>query len=106
MEEIVHQFMVLAEREDFTPVIVFLPESGELAGYDDGDPPRYAKFKKKLQESYASADLIMADVYEEELEVGPFMTRAGCHPSEYGNKIIARAVHRAIADRVAQLKAK
>lgn len=105
-EEIVRRFVALSRQENFTPVIAFLPESGELQNYRDGDPAKYDEFKRRLIGTYPPSELIIVNVYDEEFDPDRFMTRAGCHPSEYGNRIIAGAVYRAVADRVLDMKSR
>lgn len=104
MWELVRQFVALGEQEGFMPVVAFLPESGELEGYRDGEPPRYERFKKRLIRHYGPAELTTLDVYEETFRPDDFMTKPGCHASAYGNRITAQAVHRAIAPLVERLK--
>lgn len=105
-EEIVRRFVALSKQESFTPVIAFLPESGELQYYRDGAPAKYANFKQRVRETYSPSKLTIVDVYDEEFDPEQFMTRPGCHPSEYGNRVIADAVYRAIAGRVLELKSR
>lgn len=104
--EILRQFVILSKREDFTPVVVFLPESGELQYYQDGKPAKYEKFKQQITKTYSPSELIVVDVYDEKFDPEQFMTMPGCHPAEYGTRIIAGAVSRAIAGRITELKSR
>ncbi len=106
MQELIRQFIELGAQEGFMPVVAFLPESSELQDYSEGAPPRYGEFKQRLIESYGASELTTADIYSERFQPEKFMTRPGCHASEYGNRITAQAVHRAIAPLVETLKSR
>ena len=92
MFEIVRRFVELGKQDDFVPVLVMLPELGELQGYADAKPPYYGEFLEVIQENYDPAELILVDVYQEKFDPSEF-SRPGCHPSEYGHRIIANSVY-------------
>lgn len=92
VSEIVRRFVEFGKQEDFVPVLVILPELGELEGYADGKPPYYQEFLEVVRETYDPSELILVDVYQEEFDPHEF-SRPGCHPSEYGHRIIANSVH-------------
>jgi hypothetical protein len=102
MREIVRRFVVLSEEYDFAPVLMFLPELGELDGYNDGKPPYYQQFVQSLTHQYPGDELRLVDVYQEDFDTYKF-SLPGCHPSEYGHQIIAAAVYRRIGERLKSL---
>ena len=91
VDEIVRRFVELGKQNGFSPVLVFLPELEELAGYNDGKPAYYAQFLQSFARRYPSQDLILVDVYEENFDPYEF-SPPGCHPSAYGHEVIATAV--------------
>jgi len=93
MDEIIKRFVALSKSEEFSPVVVFMPQDPELDGYEKGEPPFYATYLERLRERYSENDLLLIDILDEKLNPKEFALR-GCHPSDYGHQIIATAVHR------------
>lgn len=97
-EELIRRFVELGHTEEFAPVVVFLPQDGELDGYDSGEPAEYAKVYDRISERYDKDELIMIDILDEKMNAKEF-SLVGCHPSEYGHRIIAAAVYRELEKR-------
>ena len=93
MDEIIKRFVALSKSEEFSPVVLFMPQDPELDGYEKGEPPFYATYLERLRERYNENDLLLIDILDEKLNPKEFAIR-GCHPSDYGHQIIATAVHR------------
>jgi len=98
LDEVIRRFVELSRSERFTPVLVFMPQDGELASYDSGEPSQYENYLDRLSKRYNSDELILIDILDEEF-TAPDFALLGCHPSVYGNKVIADAVYRALKNR-------
>ena len=93
--EIIKRFVEFGRQEDFIPVLAFLPELGELDGYNEGEPPYYQEFMQLIRETYNPSELVVVDVYEARFDPYKF-SPPNCHPSEYGHGIIANSVYEKI----------
>ena len=102
MDEIVSRFVKLSRSEEFLPVLVFMPQEGELAGYDNNEPAQYAEYFENLRKQYTEDELVMIDVLAEEINSKEF-SLPGCHPSEYGNKKIAASIYSRLENRLMEL---
>jgi len=58
----------------------------------------YAKVYDRISERYDKDELIMIDILDEKMNAKEF-SLVGCHPSEYGHRIIAAAVYRELEKR-------
>lgn len=102
--EIVSQFQVLSEQHGFLPVLVFMPEVGELEGYAQGEPSYYADFLQQMETDKNLQGLLIVDVYKEHFDPRKFAywdATEICHPSEYGNRIIAQAIMAQAGEKIA-----
>jgi len=93
--EIVRQFRQLSEQHGFLPILVFMPEAGELEGYARGKPSYYTDFLQQLEADGDLQGLSIVDIYKERFDPRKFTywdETETCHPSEHGNKIIAQAI--------------
>jgi len=98
-EELIRRFVELSRSYEFAAVVVFMPHEGELEGYGS-DEPEDSEVFDRLSKTYSKDELIMIDVLSEKMISSEFAIGVGCHPSEYGNKIIATAVQRELTEQM------
>lgn len=91
MYEIARRFVELSRKDNFSPVILFIPQANELQGYATGKAPAYAEYFKRLEQLYE--DLILIDVLKEDFDPSRFAL-PGCHSSDYGNSIMGKTVYK------------
>ncbi len=101
--EILTRFLKLAQQYDFLPVLVMMPEAGELEGHLDGKPSYYGGFVSQLRQDPRYRELVVVDVYEEQFDARRFThwdDQEICHPSPYGNQVIAEAILKQAGEKI------
>jgi hypothetical protein len=101
MRHVIREFIAFSKRESFFPIVLFIPSSHDLQAAARGRSTTYAEIVRGLREETRAADEVaIVDVTEASFSVESFNVRPlWGHASVYGNRVIAKAVHRAIVER-------
>jgi peptidoglycan/LPS O-acetylase OafA/YrhL len=95
MMALFRHFAELGNEYGFTPVIVFIPEGGEVLRYwRSREQPLYATVAADTKRTIGiqTIDILTQPMDYQKFNIIPF----GAHPSPYGNRVIATAIFDAI----------
>jgi len=87
----------MAEENDFSPVLVFIPVGAEVRNFLKTRNYSYKNFVEAVRRENQSRRLVVIDIMEKEFDYYKFyLHRLKGHCSGYGNRIIANAVYSGI----------
>ena len=101
MDFVLKAFHELAEQHGFVPVVLFIPEPRDIRRVATGRDYGYRQYVARLRARPDVSRLIVVDVLEHPFDFARFNREPfKDHASPYGNRVIARIVHDAIAERI------
>ena len=97
LEEIIRIGYRVSESYGARLLVLFIPTNNDLKLYSKGQSSTYRLFVEKIRKSYENTRLVVVDTIEERFDADKFsiLPYRG-HASPYGNKVIARAIHKAL----------
>src|SRR5208282_1477665 len=97
MMALIERFSTLGKQYGFVPVLVFIPEGGEVLRYwQSKADPIYKSFASNVR---AKTGMLTIDILDQPMNYEKFnILPFGAHASPYGNRVIATAIFNKIRD--------